>query len=176
MPERKLSPQARRVWPFEFDEIVTRLRCITYQMSAPCRTIVTLTACTAHLQARTAITRYLEPGLWQEVNDYVAPMPQDTPRAARTTAGQTAGRAAARSRDKGEERQRPGCSSYQPLTRAALHTIVKDVSPARPPRLCEPGAAFEVCANLGHASLSNTSLYLHVDDDRSLVTTISAAR
>jgi site-specific recombinase XerD len=85
----------------------------------------------------------------------------------------------------------------QPLTRVALHTIVKRVFAGAARQLRERGAAFEARAalleqasahwlrhsagshmadqqvdlrlvrdNLGHASLSTTSLYLHADDDR----------
>ncbi|SOE87748.1 Site-specific recombinase XerD [Burkholderia sp. YR290] len=87
--------------------------------------------------------------------------------------------------------------SQRPLTRAALHTIVKDVFAGAAGRLRERGEAFAARAdllgqasahwlrhsagshmadnqvdlrlvrdNLGHASLTTTSLYLHVDDDR----------
>jgi integrase len=228
------------------------------------------------------ITRYLEPGLWQEVKDTIASMPQDTPRArahahrvrwlftllylgglriaevggnamgqffvrrdtdgtmrwwltvhgkgdkdrlvpatrelmtelsryrqslgmtalpspneatplvlpigqtAGTTAGSTAGTTAGST-----------AGSPAPLTRAALHTIVKDVFAAAADRLRARGDAFASGAdllgqasahwlrhtagshmadqqvdlrlvrdNLAHASLSTTSLYLHVDDDR----------
>ncbi|MDE1181787.1 tyrosine-type recombinase/integrase [Paraburkholderia sp.] len=87
--------------------------------------------------------------------------------------------------------------SRKPLTRAALHQIVKDVFRGAADRLRQRGEAFETHAaqlerasahwmrhsagshmanqqvdlrlvrdNLGHASLTTTSLYLHVDDDR----------
>jgi site-specific recombinase XerD len=249
------------------------------------------------------ITRYLEPGLWQEVKETIASMPQDTPRArahahrvrwlftllylgglriaeaggntmgqffvrrdtdgtmrwwltvrgkgdrdrlvpatrelmtelsryrqslgmtalpspnettplvlpigkttgstagktAGTTAGKTAGSAPARSAGSqaGPHRRKVEGGSPAPLTRAALHAIVKDVFAAAADRLRARGEAFASRAdllgqasahwlrhtagshmadqqvdlrlvrdNLGHASLSTTSLYLHVDDDR----------
>ena len=109
--------------------------------------------------------------------------------------GSTAGRTAGNTTDparKTTEGPSPG-----PLTRAALHTIVKDVFAGAAGRLRERGEAFAARAdllqgasahwlrhtagshmadqqvdlrlvrdNLGHASLSTTNLYLHVDDDR----------
>ncbi|CAG9233182.1 Integrase family protein [Paraburkholderia sabiae] len=221
------------------------------------------------------ITRYLEPGVWQEVKDTIAAMPQDTPRARAhyhrvrwlftllylgglriaEVGGNTMGQFFVR-RDadgamrwwltvhgKGDRdrlvpatrelmtelsryRQSLGLTalplpneatplvlpigktagstagktaggSAAPLTRAALHTIVKDVFAAAAARLRARGEAFASRAdllqqasahwlrhtagshmadqqvdlrlvrdNLGHASLSTTSLYLHVDDDR----------
>ncbi|OUL91817.1 tyrosine-type recombinase/integrase [Paraburkholderia hospita] len=94
-------------------------------------------------------------------------------------------------------RKRPEGPSPGPLTRAALHAIVKDVFAGAAGRLREGGEAFAARAdllekasahwlrhtagshmadqqvdlrlvrdNLGHASLTTTSLYLHVDDDR----------
>jgi integrase/recombinase XerD len=87
--------------------------------------------------------------------------------------------------------------SRKPLTRAALHAIVKDVFAGAAARLRERGEKFNARAdlleqasahwlrhsagshmadqqvdlrlvrdNLGHASLTTTSLYLHLDDDR----------
>jgi site-specific recombinase XerD len=229
------------------------------------------------------ITRYLEPGLWQEVKDHIASMPQDTLRARAhhhrvrwlftllylgglriaevggntmgqffvrrdadgtmrwwltvhgkadrerlipatrelmrelsryrqclgmtalpspneqtplvlpigSTAGQTPGHPTDPARRNGAG------PSQRPLTRAALHTIVKDVFAGAAGRLRERGAAFAARAdlleqasahwlrhtagshmadqqvdlrlvrdNLGHASLTTTSLYLHLDDDR----------
>ncbi|MHB9842127.1 tyrosine-type recombinase/integrase [Paraburkholderia terrae] len=230
-------------------------------------------------KAAPRITRYLEPGLWQEVKDFIASMPQQTardrahyhrvrwlftllylgglriaevggnamgqffvrrdadgtmrwwltvhgkgdrerlvpatrelmtelsryrqhlgmtalPSPNETTPlvlpiGSTAGSTAELGRTKTEG------PSQRPLTRAALHTIVKDVFAGAADRLRERGEAFAARAdllgqasahwlrhsagshmadnqvdlrlvrdNLGHASLTTTSLYLHVDDDR----------
>jgi site-specific recombinase XerD len=221
------------------------------------------------------ITRYLEPGLWQEVKDYIASMPQDTARARAhyhrvrwlftllylgglriaEAGGNTMGQFFVR-RDadgtmrwwltvhgKGDKerlvpatrelmtelaryrqslamtalpaphettplvlpigstsespRRKPGGPLNQRLTRVALHTIVKRVFAGAARQLRERGAEFEARAalleqasahwlrhsagshmadqqvdlrlvrdNLGHASLSTTSLYLHADDDR----------
>ncbi|MEM5439943.1 tyrosine-type recombinase/integrase [Paraburkholderia diazotrophica] len=223
------------------------------------------------------ITRYLEPGLWQAVKDFIASMPQDTARARAhyhrvrwlftllylgglriaEAGGNTMGQFFVR-RDtdgtmrwwltvhgKGDRerlvpatremmteltryrqslgmtalpspheatplvlpigstsetsRDQAAKSSHRPLplTRAALHTIVKDVFAGAAGRLRARGAQFEARAalleqasahwlrhtagshmadrqvdlrlvrdNLGHASLSTTSLYLHADDDR----------
>ncbi|MPW21507.1 tyrosine-type recombinase/integrase [Paraburkholderia sp. CNPSo 3157] len=223
------------------------------------------------------ITRYLEPGLWQAVKDFIASMPQDTARARahyhrvrwlftllylgglriaeagsntmgqffvrrdtdgtmrwwltvhgkgdrerlvpatrelmtelaryRQSLGMTAlpsphettplvlpiGSTSETSRDQdAKPSHRP-----LPLTRAALHTIVKRVFAGAARQLRERGAEFEARAalleqasahwlrhtagshmadqqvdlrlvrdNLGHVSLSTTSLYLHADDDR----------
>jgi site-specific recombinase XerD len=228
------------------------------------------------------ITRYLEPGLWQEVKDTIAAMPHDTPRARahyhrvrwlftllylgglriaevggntmgqffvrrdadgamrwwltvhgkgdkdrlvpatrelmtelsryRQSLGLTAlplpneatplvlaiGKTASTAgKTAGSPGQKAAGGSPAPLTRAALHTIVKEVFAAAAERLRARG---EACAsradlleqasahwlrhtagshmadqqvdlrlvrdNLGHASLSTTSLYLHMDDDR----------
>ena len=234
-------------------------------------------------KAAPRITRYLEPGLWQEVKDFIASMPQQTARdrahyhrvrwlftllylgglriaeAGGNTMGQffvrrdadgtmrwwltvhgkgdrerlvpatrelmtelsryrqhlgmtalpspnettplvlhigsTAGRTAESATE--ADRTKTEGPSHQPLTRAALHTIVKDVFAGAAARLRERGEAFAARAdllgqasahwlrhsagshmadnqvdlrlvrdNLGHASLTTTSLYLHVDDDR----------
>jgi site-specific recombinase XerD len=225
------------------------------------------------------ITRYLEPGLWQEVKDFIASMPQETARdrahyhrvrwlftllylgglRIAEVGGNTMGQFfVRRDRDgtmrwwltvhgKGDRERlvpatrelmtelsryrqflgmtalpspnettplvlpiggaagntaEPGRTktegpSQRPLTRAALHTIVKDVFAGAAGRLRERGEAFAARAdllgqasahwlrhsagshmadnqvdlrlvrdNLGHASLTTTSLYLHVDDDR----------
>ncbi|OUL80925.1 tyrosine-type recombinase/integrase, partial [Paraburkholderia hospita] len=105
--------------------------------------------------------------------------------------GSTAGSATEADRTKTEG------PSLRPLTRAALHTIVKDVFAGAGGRLRERGEGFAARAdllgqasahwlrhsagshmadnqvdlrlvrdNLGHAALTTTSLYLHVDDDR----------
>ena len=108
-----------------------------------------------------------------------------------STAGSTSGSTAA------SPWRKPGGPRNQPLTRVALHTIVRRVFAGAARQLRERGAAFEARAalpgqasahwlrhsagshmadqqvdlrlvrdNLGHASLSTTSLYLHADDDR----------
>lgn len=241
------------------------------------------------------ITRYLEPGLWQEVKDTIALMPQDTPRArahyhrvrwlftllylgglritevgtntmgrffvrrdrdgtmrwwltvlgkgdkerlvpatrelmtelsryrqslgmtalpspneatplvlpigstAGSTSGSTAGETAAQTagRATGPARDTKQAPSTRPLTRAAVHTILKDVFARAAGRLREQGDEHAVRAdllekasahwlrhsagshmadhqvdlrhvrdNFGHASLTTTSIYLHVDEDR----------
>jgi len=117
-----------------------------------------------------------------EATPLVLPIGQTAGTTAGSTAGTTAGSTA---------------GSPAPLTRAALHTIVKDVFAAAADRLRARGDAFASGAdllgqasahwlrhtagshmadqqvdlrlvrdNLAHASLSTTSLYLHVDDDR----------
>ena len=230
-------------------------------------------------KAAPRITRYLEPGLWQEVKDFIASMPQQTARdrahyhrvrwlftllylgglRIAEVGGNTMGQFFVR-RDadgtmrwwltvhgKGDkerlvpatreliselsryrqflgmtalpspnettplvlpigstagsikepDRTKTEGPSQRPLTRAALHTIVKDVFAGAAGRLRERGEAFAARAdllekasahwlrhsagshmadnqvdlrlvrdNLGHASLTTTSLYLHVDDDR----------
>ncbi|MFP3643386.1 tyrosine-type recombinase/integrase [Paraburkholderia sp. SIMBA_054] len=234
-------------------------------------------------RAAPRITRYLEPGLWQEVKDFIASMPQETTRdrahyhrvrwlftllylgglriaeAGGNTMGQffvrrdadgamrwwltvhgkgdkerlvpatrelmtelsryrqhlgmtalpspnettplvlhiggSAGRTAGSTTEPG--RTKTEGPSHRPLTRAALHTIVKGVFAGAARRLRERDEAFVARAdllekasahwlrhtagshmadqqvdlrlvrdNLGHASLTTTSLYLHVDNDR----------
>jgi len=108
-----------------------------------------------------------------------------------STAGSTSGSTSA------SPRRKTAAPLNQPLTRVALHTIVKRVFAGAARQLRERGAEFEARAalpgqasahwlrhsagshvadqqvdlrlvrdNLGHASLSTTSLYLHADDDR----------
>ncbi|WP_109477228.1 tyrosine-type recombinase/integrase [Paraburkholderia sp. C35] len=238
-------------------------------------------------KAAPRITRYLEPGLWQDVKDFIASMPQDTVRARAhyhrvrwlftllylgglriaevsgntmgqffvrrdsdgtmpwwltihgkggrerlvpatrelmtelsryrqslgMTAlpssseatplvlpiGQIAGSRADNTTDSTNEQNRRDAQhrSHAPLTRAALHTIVKNAFAGAADRLRKRGEEGVARAdllqkasahwlrhtagshmadrqvdlrlvrdNLGHASLSTTSLYLHVDDDR----------
>ncbi|MGF6931059.1 integrase/recombinase XerD [Paraburkholderia sp. UCT70] len=225
------------------------------------------------------ITRYLEPGLWQEVKDTIASMPQDTARARAhyhrvrwlftllylgglriaEVGGNTMGQFFVRRDADGAMRwwlsvhgkgdrerlvpatrelmteltryrqsfgmtalpspgeatplvlpigrtseartklahERADGRSPEPLTRAALHAIVKNVFAGAADRLRERGAEFLSRAdllqaasahwlrhtagshmadqkvdlrlvrdNLGHASLTTTSVYLHADDDR----------
>ncbi len=222
-------------------------------------------------QAAPCITRYLEPSIWQEDEDYLATMSRDTDRAAAhayrvrwlftllylgglrvaevgyNTMGQFFIRRDAQAeirwwltiRGKGDKERlvpatremimelpryrqhvglsaRPapnddtplvlpigatasnrGTQTCAPLTRAALHAIVKGVFAGAAARLREGDASSVQRAdmlekasahwlrhtagshmadqqvdlrlvrdNLGHASLTTTSLYLHIDDDR----------
>lgn len=112
-----------------------------------------------------------------------------------STADETATKAAGRAGESAQGGSHP--ASPRPLTRAAVHTIVKDVFARAAARLRERGSEYAARAdllekasahwlrhtagshmvdhqvdlrhvrdNFGHASLTTTSIYLHVDEDR----------